>query len=102
VNTEITNYKFITLLHYVLQSSFHRRFQIGVDAQEILSKARLSNIDADNSLSVTKSILTPDTTMPTLVTAVINNNNNNLLTASGLSPGGSGYFTFKLRQTYYI
>jgi hypothetical protein len=29
-----------------------------------------------------------------------NNNNNNLLTASGLSPGGSGYFTFKLRQTY--
>jgi hypothetical protein len=22
------------------------------------------------------------------------------LTASGLSPGGSGYFTFKLRQTY--
>jgi hypothetical protein len=31
-----------------------------------------------------------------------NNNNNNLLTASGLSPGGSGYFTFKLRPTYYI
>jgi hypothetical protein len=29
-----------------------------------------------------------------------NNNNNNLLTASGLSPGGSGYFTFKLCQTY--
>jgi hypothetical protein len=29
-----------------------------------------------------------------------NNNNNNSLTASGLSPGGSGYFTFKLRQTY--
>jgi hypothetical protein len=29
-----------------------------------------------------------------------NNNNNNLLTAIGLSPGGSGYFTFKLRQTY--
>jgi hypothetical protein len=29
-----------------------------------------------------------------------NNNNNNLLTASGLSRGGSGYFTFKLRQTY--
>jgi hypothetical protein len=29
-----------------------------------------------------------------------NNNNNNLLTASGLSPGGSGYSTFKLRQTY--
>jgi hypothetical protein len=29
-----------------------------------------------------------------------NNNNNNLLTANGLSPGGSGYFTFKLRQTY--
>jgi hypothetical protein len=28
------------------------------------------------------------------------NNNNNLLTASGLSPGGSGYFTFKLSQTY--
>jgi hypothetical protein len=28
------------------------------------------------------------------------NNNNNLLPASGLSPGGSGYFTFKLRQTY--
>jgi hypothetical protein len=28
------------------------------------------------------------------------NNNNNLLTANGLSPGGSGYFTFKLRQTY--
>jgi hypothetical protein len=27
-------------------------------------------------------------------------NNNNILTASGLSPGGSGYFTFKLRQTY--
>jgi hypothetical protein len=27
-------------------------------------------------------------------------NNNNLLTAIGLSPGGSGYFTFKLRQTY--
>jgi hypothetical protein len=27
-------------------------------------------------------------------------NTNNLLTASGLSPGGSGYFTFKLRQTY--
>jgi hypothetical protein len=27
-------------------------------------------------------------------------NNNNLLTASGLSTGGSGYFTFKLRQTY--
>jgi hypothetical protein len=25
---------------------------------------------------------------------------NNLLTASGLSPGGSGYFTFKLRHTY--
>jgi hypothetical protein len=24
-----------------------------------------------------------------------NNNNNNLLTASGLSPGGSGYFTYK-------
>jgi hypothetical protein len=31
-----------------------------------------------------------------------NNNNNNLLTADGLSPGGSGYFTFKLRQTYKI
>jgi hypothetical protein len=31
---------------------------------------------------------------------VYNNNNNNLLTASGLSPGGSGYFTFNLRQTY--
>jgi hypothetical protein len=30
----------------------------------------------------------------------IHNNNNDLLTASGLSPGGSGYFTFKLRQTY--
>jgi hypothetical protein len=29
-----------------------------------------------------------------------NNKNNNLLTASGLSPGGSGYFTFKLGQTY--
>jgi hypothetical protein len=29
-----------------------------------------------------------------------NNNNNNLLTASRLSPGGSGYFTFELRQTY--
>jgi hypothetical protein len=29
-----------------------------------------------------------------------NNNNNNSLTANGLSPGGSGYFTFKLRQTY--
>jgi hypothetical protein len=29
-----------------------------------------------------------------------NNNNNNLLTASGLSPGGSGYFTFKLGQAY--
>jgi hypothetical protein len=29
-----------------------------------------------------------------------NNNNNNLLTASDLSPGGCGYFTFKLRQTY--
>jgi hypothetical protein len=29
-----------------------------------------------------------------------NNNNNNLLTASGLSPGGSRYFTFKLSQTY--
>jgi hypothetical protein len=29
-----------------------------------------------------------------------NNNNNNLLTASGLSPCGSGYFTFKLRQIY--
>jgi hypothetical protein len=28
-----------------------------------------------------------------------NNNNNNLLTANGLSPGGSSYFTFKLRQT---
>jgi hypothetical protein len=27
-------------------------------------------------------------------------NNNNLLTASGLSPGGSGYFTFNLCQTY--
>jgi hypothetical protein len=29
-----------------------------------------------------------------------NHNNNNLLTASELSPGGSGYFTFKLRQTH--
>jgi hypothetical protein len=29
-----------------------------------------------------------------------NNNNNTLLTASGLSPDGSGYFTFKLRRTY--
>jgi hypothetical protein len=40
----------------------------------------------------------PHTPLPGAAT--YNNNNNNLLTASGLSPGGSGDFTFKLRQTY--
>jgi hypothetical protein len=37
---------------------------------------------------------------PIVLTALIMYFNNNLFTASGLSPGGSGYFTFKLRQTY--
>jgi hypothetical protein len=45
-------------------------------------------------------INTYKTKLVTYISYNNNNNNNNLLTASGLSPGGSGYFTFKLRQTY--